>query len=129
MKIEIDDFPRYARTNDGIKRIAKYVDYENRYSLWFENESCGLLFDDKDLPKMSDKIIDLIEAGDYVNGMEVMEADWYNENDEYEEGLAFPMYSSDDLQVIENWLPLRSVNIESIVTKEQFKKIEFRLEK
>lgn len=75
----------------------------------------------------SHNIIDLIEVGDYVNGNEVMEADWINEDGEYEEGLAFPMYASDDLEVIENWLPLRSVPIKSIVTKQQFESMEYKV--
>ena len=118
----------YVRTNNGgIGKIIKcpfktiFLD-----EIWGDINGHQTIITDN-VYKTSPNIIDLIEAGDYVNGMEVMEADWFNENGEYEEGLAFPMYASDDLQVIENWLLLRSVNIKSIVTKEQFENMEYKL--
>lgn len=121
----------YARTKDGI--ILKIKDIEDIYTtdniyiglLIYDNE--GHFVNDVEIIK-SGSIIDLIEVGDYVNGMEVMDADWINENGEYEEGLAFPMYASDDLDVIENWLPLKNVKIKSIVTKEQFSQMEYKIE-
>lgn len=127
MKIDKDDFPRYARTDDGIKRIAKYmynIEYENCYSLWFENENCGLRFSDNDLPKMSKNIIDLIEVGDYVNGHKVFD-DMRVDTDDY---------GNDFIEIgieIDNMLNhyIREEDIKSIVTKEQFEKMEFRLEK
>ena len=82
----------------------------------------------QDVKKTSEDIIDILEAGDYVNGSEVMEADWINEDGEYEEGLAFPMYASDDLNVIENWLPLKNVLIKSIVTSQQFESMQYKVD-
>lgn len=117
MKIDIDDFPRYARTDDGIKRIAKYmynIEYENCYSLWFEGENCGLRFSDDDLPKMSKNIIDLIEVGDYVNGKKV---------------ILNCLQDGGNFIILEDGFCINNNEIKSIATKEQFKKIEFRLEK
>ena len=69
----------------------------------------------------------VIEEGDYINGKEVLDADWYNDNGDYEEGLAFPMYASDDLDVIENWQPLKYTKIKTIVTKEQFESMSYKV--
>ena len=85
--------------------------------------------DKEQIIKASHNIINLIEEGDYVNGMEVMYADWFNEEGDYEEGLAFPMYSSDDLNIIENWQPLKYIKIKSIVTKEQFESMSYVIDK
>ena len=138
MKLEVG---MYVRTDDGY--IAKYDNSKHNCSgkyygfastirdlRWEEYDDDCFLWESelKNIIKASNNIIDLIEVGDYVNGNEVMEADWINENGEYEEGLAFPMYASDDLDVIENWLPLRCVDIKSIVTKEQFESISYRVE-
>lgn len=119
-KLEVGMYYRYKETfGKYVKHdlVSPYFTNQNKYC-WHEIANGG---------RFSHNIIDLIEDGDYVNGMEVMEADWFNENGEYEEGLAFPMYASDDLQVIENWLPLRSVNIKSIVTKKQFENMEYKV--
>ena len=58
--------------------------------------------------KSSPNIIDLIEVGDYVNGMPVL----HKENDELICGLL---------------LKYKEENINSIVTKEQFESMEYRL--
>lgn len=127
----------YIRTKDrGIHKISRI---DNNKTVWKyicdyrpSEDRDGTytygIYKMEEIIKASNNIIDLIEVGDYVNGSEVMEADWINADREYEEGLAFPMYASDDLEVIENWLPLRSVPIKSIVTKEHFESISYRVE-
>ena len=121
--IDKDNVPKYARTDDGIKRIAKYIyhpEYENCHSLWFENENCGLLFSDNDLLKMSNNIIELIEVGDYVNGVEVIDLadgihlEFANDVSFVDVGLA--TYRDGHVE-----------GIKSIVTKEQFESMEFKL--
>ena len=126
MKLEVR---MYIRTKKGIYKINDFINnaYTQKFT-YVDNLGVSNFLDKNQVVKASHNIIDLIEVGDYVNGSEVMEADWINENGEYEEGLAFPMYASDDLEVIENWLPLRCVDIKSIVTKEQFESIKYSLE-
>ena len=96
----------YVRTKRGIigkiKLIDNQTELENLYLVkrkWYYKE---------DFIKSSPNIIDLIEVGDYVNGYEVTNKDkflgfgnhdWYMTNDE----------------------------IKSIVTKEQFKNIEYEV--
>lgn len=126
----------YVRAENGtIAKITKHEHY------WINNEEwnyictdIGCLIDIELIIKASHTLLGngeepcLIEEGDYVNGMEVLDADWINEDGEYEEGLAFPMYASDDLDVIENWQPLKYTKIKTIVTKEQFSQMEYKLE-
>lgn len=125
MKLELRE-NMYVRTKDGI--IDKILKLNKSYVKGVSQKDELYAYDIDNIVKASNNIIDLIEVGDFVNGNEVMEADWINENGEYEEGLAFPMYASDDLDVIENWLPLRCVDIKSIVTKEQFEQMVYKVE-
>lgn len=73
--------------------------------------------------KHSKNIIDLIEEGDYVNGMELYEFD----DDEGNLYLGFPVYDDALMNCIEEVRPLNTVEIKSIITKEQIKQIEFRI--
>ena len=103
----------YVRFLDGeIGKVANYEyeeEYVNGHTISLENDDISLCCEEKDF-KASHNIIDLIEVGDYVNGYKVTDkfdyllsfgnADWYmNEED-----------------------------IKSIVTKEQFQKMEYSLE-
>ena len=122
MKLELRE-NMYVRTKDGniFKIIGGNVDnweididyskLEQTEEYWLElyryNDNYSF-FDDKNIIKSSFNIIDLIEVGDYVNGYEVTSKDqflgfgnhdWYMTNDE----------------------------IKSIVTKEQFSAMEYRL--
>lgn len=92
----------YVRTKEwGIQKIA-----------WFDNEDpimeCGFTVFQKSGYKTSDNIIDLIEVGDYVNGFPVI----HKENDILKCGLL--------VQFKEN-------EIKSIVTKEQFESISYKV--
>lgn len=70
-------------------------------------------FDASAVENFSDDIIDLIEDGDYLNGYLVRKI-----NGEL---------CNFDLNNME-WTPLRNIDIfESIVTKEQFEEIEYRI--
>lgn len=71
-----------------------------------------------DVIKSSSNIIDLIEEGDYVNGMIVHCV--YVDNDEIVVGGL-------DILIQDTLVTLRSNNIKSIVTKEQFEGIEYKL--
>lgn len=75
-------------------------------------------------------IIDLIEEGDFVNGMQVeMFYDTFNVNTkEYEDVLGFPIYDDALMDCVEEVRPLKTIEIKSIVTKEAFQNAEYRVE-
>lgn len=72
----------------------------------------------KDNLKASDNIIDLIEVGDYVNGSKVIEVDFDVEEEKY---IRIDK-AQDGLKTI-----LRNNDIKSIVTKEQFESISYKV--
>lgn len=67
----------------------------------------------------SKNIIDLIEAGDYVNGKRVIYVDTIEDGDGNERLCVFVEETQDCIEARE---------IKSIVTKEQFASMEYRLE-
>lgn len=75
-------------------------------------------------------IIELIEKGDYVNGEEV---DIFEIPPDYEEEeLGFPLYDEDSdyfHRAIIAYTPLKQVEIKSIVTKEQFESVQYKVER
>ena len=115
MKLEVG---MYVRTIKGISRIEEIT--EDRTEIYF-NCDTGLTisFIKKDFTQeeMAEQynhsyiITDLIEAGDYVNGNKVINI---NGN----------LFVNDDSFKPE----LQNVNIKSIVTKEMFSNVEYRVE-
>ena len=72
----------------------------------------------------SKNIIDLIEVGDYVNGKEVEEICSYDKdgNDKYELGIC--EIDCEDVY----YIPLKDIEIKSIVPKEQFESMKYKVE-
>lgn len=99
MKLEVG---MYVRTKDG--RIDKIEDIRNDF-IYIENSDYGYR---KDYFKASHNIIDLIEEGDYVNGWKVQELDELWEYD------------------IDGTCE-QPINIKSIVTKEQFESMSYKV--
>ena len=109
----------YVRTKkDGIGKIIKIEPFMNDTHIFLDSGKGDITFQTKNrvckvcneesIIKSSPNIIDLIEIGDYVNGYEVTSKDqflgfgnhdWYMTNDE----------------------------IKSIVTKEQFESMEYKV--
>ena len=125
MKIKVGD---YVRTVDGV--IAKVVTISSYYKTkvyHFDNtlyqdwdEDIDYLKDsnlEKNINKHSKYIIDLIEVGDYVNGHEVINKDDINT------GCMCEIYLLEDDGTYGIW----DENIKSIVTKEQFESVEYRV--
>ena len=102
----------YVRTKQGV--IYKYTE-EEREDIMLQDFR---LFNDGKIVKHSPNIIDLIEVGDYVNGdyVAVIEKDKDGNITDicYEEENEGQLYSIGD--------------IKSIVTKEQFEKMEYKVE-
>ena len=93
----------YVRTINGIIKISEIKN--------------GVMRDDEDslhfgdFIKSSPNIIDLIEVGDYINGLPVR----------------FVEENRIDIGQAEDYLWLKNEHIKSIVTKEQFKNIEYEV--
>lgn len=119
--IEINE---YVRTKEGqiIKVREKTIIF---------NDDDGLFIDEYMLPyeqkvvKHSNNIIDLIEVGDYVNGKEIIPVDYdEDENHNYFDILGIYCIEDDYAYTMR----LTDINIKSVVTKEQFANIEYRIE-
>ncbi len=126
MEIKVGE---YVRTKDGL--IAKLIninDYEcvfdSRIQWFYEYYREDIDFDDwKDfveekIVKHSPNIIDLIEVGDYVNGYKVLDIvkGFKVIIDKLELDTTTGTYRKKGLK-----------NIETIVTKEQFKEMEYKV--
>lgn len=118
MKIEIGNYVRYKRGNvaygiEPPERIAKVINRINNSDILQSDVKQDIL--ESDVIKASDKLIDLIECGDYVNGYKVTGKDDFsigiNLLNEYEQ----------------NWEWLCEDEIQTIVTKEQFEKMAYKV--
>lgn len=102
MKLEVG---MYARTING--------------KIWIITSQKAISGHRKDIIKASHNIIDLIEVGDYVNGKQVIET-YYKSDEKWH------------LEIVDSRLlthdELKHVNIQSIVTKEQFESMKYSLE-
>ena len=103
----------YVRTNYG--RICKVInnDYFMPRYLECENE---ILIDRTDIVKHSKNIIDLIEVGDYINGMLIEDIE------ELDNKKIF--YSNGEMSAWTN----RDKGIETILTKEQYERNCYKVE-
>ena len=100
----------YVRTDNGI--IGKYIEKQRMDYIDTGKQQIG--FDiEKDIVKHSPNIIDLIEEGDYVNGKLIHKVD-IRENSTY-------IYYGNSKTFVD-------YQIYSIVTKEQFEKISYKVE-
>ena len=102
----------YVRTKYGIERLKKEND-----NGWFFEKSMIIKPDniEKYIIKSRPRIIDLIEAGDYVNGYRVLNVLDFNDNSK--------------MLSLENFYDSKITNedIKSIVTKEQFSCMEYKI--
>lgn len=112
----------YVRTKDGIidQVIIEYNGYCASPSCNCKHVSCRRNYYDEDkIIKSSPNIIDLIEVGDYVNGKKVI--DTYTDYIfDYTEEFKVIRFSETDI------LHDRK-HIETIVTKEQFSCMEYKI--
>ena len=112
----------YVRTKEGfIARVIEIYEgniecdapiktlYEEKYNCLWDKEKENII-------KSSPNIIDLIEVGDYVNGCRVIGIDLLPTKQK----IVVVGYGYDCDEISEN-------NIKSIVTKEQFEEMEYKL--
>lgn len=101
----------YVRTNDGyinkIKKVNQWNVLVDARDLFGEEINIA----NNEIIKSSPNVIDLIEVGDYVNGCMVI-----NKKD-------------DTIQIIQLIIPfdLKEKDIKSIVTREQFSQMEYKV--
>lgn len=107
----------YVRTKSGyICKIININDFREpimKYGVEASYLKDIKFIGDEDILKSSPNIIDLIEVGDYVNGSKVIVLDF-------------------DFKVIgleenEGFIKFKDLNVKSIVTKEQFEAMEYRI--
>lgn len=128
-KIEVGEYIRTKEGNifkviggnsDNYDIDINYFKLEITEDEWFESNrdnDNGYFFNERNILKHSKNIIDLIEVGDYVNGYKVSEIDEkYIETDT----------NNCDCYEGMSWL-IENTEIKSIVTKEQFKEMEYRV--
>lgn len=128
MKLEVGQFVRYRRGSMGynikpVDKIGKIINQVNGSDI-YELDNNNNIFEN-DVVKASFNIIDLIEAGDYVNGIRV-------EKNKYGELYTSYVYYGGDIgkqcEVYTNWLKeFKEDMIYNIVTKEQFKQTSYRV--
>ena len=118
MKLEVGMYVRLDR-NQGIAKIDEYDEENNIYSLdkyiYDEYGDGTFCLDTEDVIKASYNLIDLIELGDYVNGLVVTRICFDGETSEK----YLNMYGS-----VSEW---NNEDIKSIVTKEQFNSMKYEV--
>ena len=118
MKLEVG---MYVRTKNGYISQYKYYDTTNAYmeKLLCIPLSNGTFANIEDVVKAGYNIIDILKVGDYVNGDKVNEV-VINEFSSYVilEGIG---HYVEDLETIE------AKDIETIVTKEQFEQMSYKV--
>ena len=102
----------YVRTNGG--NISKIENFKSSIYNDFIETPYKELINKKDIKKASHNIIDILEVGDYVNGYLVIERDINNE-------LRYIDLKDRNMKYVKN------LDIKSIVTKEQFENMEYRI--
>ena len=115
--MKVGDYVRLDRYQ-GINKIEEYDEDIKKYKLedvigdeWGDET---FILDENDVIKSSPNIIDLIEVGDYVNGYRVAENN----------GLGYFIILKNGKS---KWLSLKGLVIKSIVTKEQFSSMEYKV--
>ena len=126
-EIEVGD---YVRTINGLIRKVKTIygeeDRKQRtISLKKETLINGNI-NIFDIVKHSKNITDLIEVGDYVNGSKLISIDYAEDKEGNCDKLHYYYQFEDDEKDINEYY--ETLKIKSIVTKEQFANMEYRLE-
>lgn len=114
----------YLRTKGGDISKIENIDKDSIFldeAVWSKQdlyEKTSILYlDDEEIKKASPNIIDLIELGDYVNGILIN----YIDDDERPRTIYHDAYDFEDIEKFHN------KDIKSIVTKEQFEEMEYKI--
>ena len=128
MKLELKE-NMYVRTKDG--KIGKLMGYmafdENKIAIWTNTTKKGIKITpviDKDaIIKANYNIIDILEVGDYVNGYKVtrIEGTYHGRKDK----AIYCDYQQNEKT--KKWIMIYDDEIKSIVTKEQFEQMAYKV--
>lgn len=111
----------YVRDSDGcIFKVNEIVPDDDTDDLWLEEGFLKGTWKSM-VKKYSSNIIDLIEVGDYVNGYRIYGIN----NIKDSTNKAFTVFLKNNNKVLRFW---NKDDIKSIVTKEMFKSVEYRME-
>ena len=120
----------YVRTKTGIIRKRKTIEVSNSIIIadkeYYQPYYVTDVISKGEIVNHSLNIIDLIEEGDYVNGMLVTSVIKLDSNTNYIPTTI--IFVNRDLKCTAPALKLYNKDIKSIVTKEQFKSIEYIIE-
>ena len=129
--MKVGDYVRYKKTvyhNQGVDniRISKIkhisdTDYNMKF-IFFENGNGEY---EENIIKSSPNIIDLIEVGDYVNGEKVkaLKGDIESHKINNENDVIYTEYIND----YDEWCGFEEDEIKSIITREQFSQMEYKV--
>jgi hypothetical protein len=117
MKLEIGMYVRTKR--DGIAKIISLSIDEEEECCFIELSKRRTGIKEHNITKASFNIIDLIEIGDYVNGKQVIKVSTDYIFD-YSEEIIIIYFSEEDYIY-------SSYDIKSIVTKEQFESVQYKV--
>lgn len=98
LRLRLGKIVKYGEKKDTRVENNRYIDYSGEY----EWETC--------IVKHSFNIIDLIEVGDYVNGYRITDI------------------GNDCVEIEDGGTQIKKNEIKSIVTKEQFESVEYKLD-
>ncbi|MCI8346603.1 MAG: hypothetical protein HFJ12_01465 [Bacilli bacterium] len=126
----------YVRTNKGIfEKLDDVLEFDG-YEYYLNFKNVAVLSDTENsvvgskgkITKASYNIIDLIEVGDYVNGYKVINFDetYFNGTDRLKEPKKTRIVIDNGKYEFEN--RIKNDDIKSIVTKEQFESISYKVE-
>lgn len=133
MKLEVGMYVRYLsgfhhnEQNKPIVLIGKVLEITDNELIKLDTFFCGWMFPIREFKKLmkgepSFNPIDLIEVGDYVNGMEVtrISGTRYDDNDLH----CYCEHNGD-----ENWkrVMIPAKDIKTIATKEQFEAMQYKV--
>ena len=115
----------YVRTKHGIEKITDIKEWVNFQGyekiITTDKNQYETLYEQSEIIKSSPNIIDLIEVGDYVNGKKVVDKQYhYTDKDNYDMGEWCIFYENVALGDYQ-------YDIKSIVTKEQFSCMEYKI--
>ena len=110
----------YVRTKNGIYKINGYINnnYTQKFT-YIDNKGVSNILEKDEVIKASHNIVDLIQVGDYVNGEKVIRV--IPQDICGDEVLDYQHIFVNDKEVFKE-------EIKSIVTKEMFSSVEYRME-
>ena len=128
MKPEVGMYIRYkpllSRKYVKINKIKEIEEKENCLHIWLEDKD---LITEKYLIKASHNIIDLVECGDYVNGSKVIDISIIGKDKE--KWVWVEQMEDNDNKYGDDYVGYNNEQIKSIVTKEQFEQMAYKVDK